>query len=92
MNLIVFGFAEKCKAQEKPGWDKNVRIANLYGGFRSLDCTIVSDVAGCPGGQLGAMVPVNYDMPLELDSSCPSELEFWFLDLRENHPCMPNGL
>jgi hypothetical protein len=30
-----------------------VRIASFDGGFRSLDCTIVSDVAGCPGGQLG---------------------------------------
>jgi hypothetical protein len=59
----------------------------------SLDCTIVSDVVGCLGGQLGgALVPVNYDMPLELDSSLPSELEFLVLDLRENHPCMPNGL
>ena len=42
------------KAQEKPGKDKNVRIVSLYGGFRLPDCTIVSDVAGWPGGQEGS--------------------------------------
>ena len=63
---------KSAKSQEKPGWDRNLRIASFYGEFFArFDCTIVSDATGYLGGHFGGQLGEELWFPVKT-TTCPS--------------------